>query len=95
MSQRQKFKDGQLEIKIEEVEFSMAEYNAMVASVADEVTALKAIQKTAVAEQMAKDEESLARLKVLEEENKQVGFPFLKLLLLLIILCTNTSIQSG
>jgi len=59
---RTDFANGRLELEIEEVEFDMAEYNAMMADAAIEVAAMKEVQRAAMAEQMRLDAEQLARI---------------------------------
>lgn len=53
--QRKNFRNGQMEINIEESHFSLEEYNAMVDSVAAEVAILKERQRIAMEKQMAID----------------------------------------
>lgn len=59
---RKEFKNGECDIKIEETEFSMAQYNSLVESCKEEVVALKVRQRAAMEVQLQKEEESLARL---------------------------------
>jgi urea carboxylase len=59
---RSDFKNGRLEIEITHEIFDMAEYNKLVASVADEVAEFKAKQQLALVEQNRLESESNARL---------------------------------
>eukprot|EP00884_Botryococcus_braunii_P008296 jgi/Botrbrau1/17468/Bobra.0054s0055.1 len=59
---RRDFATGRLDIRIEETDFSMKEYNDMVASLVKEVGGLKVRQKAASAHQNQLEQESLARL---------------------------------
>jgi len=59
---REKFKNGQMAIDIEQKSFSMGDYNKMVEDLSGQITELKAQQRKAMAEQLQLEEESLARL---------------------------------
>ncbi|KAK9838176.1 hypothetical protein WJX81_006705 [Elliptochloris bilobata] len=72
-SQRELFRTGRLQVKIEDIDFSMKEYNALVESTADEVAKLKVTQQAAMGEQMKLDEESLQRLAAEKEAAKASG----------------------
>ena len=66
---RAKFRTGQYALDIEQKEFSMAEYNAMVQGMAPEVAAWKAQQRVAMEVQLQLESESLARLEAEQAAN--------------------------
>lgn len=59
---RTDFKNGRLELKIEKEVLDVAQYEAMVESIKDEVAEMRAKQAVAMAEQQAIDAEQLARI---------------------------------
>ena len=67
---RKDFKNGQMNIKIEHNEFSMAEYNAMVDECREEVVELKQVQNIAMKEQMALDADML---ELVENKTQDLG----------------------
>ncbi|CAK0782570.1 hypothetical protein CVIRNUC_005782 [Coccomyxa viridis] len=71
--QRKQFRNGELDIKIEEEEFNMRLYNDFVDSVAIQTQSLRETQAVATADQQRLDEESLQRLKVEDAKAKENG----------------------
>jgi urea carboxylase len=59
---RADFCNGRLQLRIEHTSFTVAEYHASVGGISEEVAAMKARQRAAMATQMAIDVEQLARL---------------------------------
>lgn len=64
---REGFQNGSYQIRIEQSQFDMASYTAMLESIKDEVAALKERQKAAMAVQLQLEAESLVRIKEAQE----------------------------
>jgi urea carboxylase len=70
---RADFANGRLELRIEEAVFDVAEHAALVAAAADEVVAIKARQREAMAEQNRIDAEQLARMDATAADTATAG----------------------